>query len=250
MAAAPDPDQAKRLGGNRLTMAGDISVSNTRAFAARGRTDSQRMFRAAIRHSRFVRTMRVAVPGGVLLGIAAMVIVSTWFDPLAALAKLPVDIGGVVVSGTKITMKQPRVSGFTRDSRSYTVTARSAVQDLTNPDTLELQDINASMDLQNRGRFDLTARDGVYETKNERLTLHNDIVVVSTGYAGRLSEAVINIRTGHIVSERPVEVRSQQITINANRLEVTNNGEVILFDRGVTMTVEGANLQPSTAGAR
>ena len=40
--------------------------------------------------------------------------------PLRALAKLPIDIGNLVVSGTKITMQQPRIAGFTSDQRAST----------------------------------------------------------------------------------------------------------------------------------
>ena len=49
------------------------------------------------------------------------------------LTKLPIDVGNMVVSGTKITMEQPRLSGFTRDGRAYEVTAVAAAQDVTKP---------------------------------------------------------------------------------------------------------------------
>ena len=35
------------------------------------------------------------------------------------LAKLPIDIGNLVVAGTKITMEKPPLSGFTHDARAY-----------------------------------------------------------------------------------------------------------------------------------
>ena len=41
------------------------------------------------------------------------------------------------------------------------------------------------------------------------------------------------MRNGNIVSEQPVEVKMPNGNLNANRLEVTNSGEVIRFDRGV-----------------
>ena len=57
----------------------------------------------------------------------------------------------------------------------------------------------------------------------------------------RPAEAVINVRTNHMVSEHPVEVIMRQGTINANRLEVTNSGEVIRFEGGVTMVLVPEN---------
>ena len=58
-------------------------------------------FAAAARHSRMVRLLRVAVPATVLLALAGIVAISV-FNPfrINGLAKLPVDISNLVVSGT------------------------------------------------------------------------------------------------------------------------------------------------------
>ena len=76
-----------------------------------------------------------------------------WIKPLRMLAKLPVDVGNLVVSGTKITMQQPRIAGFTRDQRQYEMTAQAAAQDLTNPDVVELQGIQARMEMKDKSRL-------------------------------------------------------------------------------------------------
>ena len=52
--------------------------------------------------------------------------------------KLPVYIGNLVVSGTKITMEKPHLSGFSADRRPYELQAKAAIQDLTDPDHVEL----------------------------------------------------------------------------------------------------------------
>ena len=57
------------------------------------------------------------------------------FNPFRMLMpKLPVDIGNLVVSGTKITMETPHVAGFSADRRPYELWAKAAIQDLTDPD--------------------------------------------------------------------------------------------------------------------
>ena len=210
------------------------------AFRALARRDGERMYRRAMRHSRNVRVLRVAIPLTIALGTVATVVVMTWLDPLRALAKLPVDAAGLVVSGTKITMQQPRMAGFTKDSRPYVVTATAATQDLLNPDTLELQDIHAVMEMVDKSRFDLKAKSGLYDTKNEKLALQTNIVVTSNRYIAFMSQAQVNVRAGHVVTERPVEVKMQQGTINGNRMELFNSGDLIRFDRGVTMLVDGS----------
>ena len=76
-------------------------------------------FAVAARHSRMVRMLRVAVPAAVVLAMAAIVSVSVFNPFRMLLPKLPVDIGNLVVSGTKITMESPHLSGFTPDQRPY-----------------------------------------------------------------------------------------------------------------------------------
>jgi lipopolysaccharide export system protein LptC len=204
------------------------------------RSDSRRAFRAARRHSAFVRVLRVGLPIGAVVGVAAMVGMASILDPLRVLAKLPINIGGLVVSGTTITMQQPRFAGFTQDARPYVVTAEKAAQDVTNPDRIELDQIRATIDLKDSGAFELLAHSGIFENKADTLTLLQRIVINSSDYHASLSEAVINVRSGHIVSEKPVEVTMMQGTLKANRLEMLNSGEVIRFDRGVTMDLTPA----------
>jgi len=229
-------------GVSRLTIVSHADVSQvadpaTRGYASRGSTDNTRMFRAAIRHSRLVRLLRVGIPIAVVLGVVMTVLSVYVLDPLRALARLPGSIGGLVVSGTAITMQQPRLAGYTQDRRPYVVTARAATQDITKPDTVQLQELNATIEFKDAGKFELTARSGLFESKQDRLTLRDDIQVNSSNYQARLIEAVINVRTNHVVSEKPVEVSMRQGTINANRLEITNSGEVIRFDGGVSMVL-------------
>jgi lipopolysaccharide export system protein LptC len=214
-----------------------IRDRGARDFPTSGRVDAERMYRRAVRHSRAVRTLRLAIPLTLVLGSLATVVIATWLDPLRALAKLPVDAQGLVVSGTKITMQQPRLTGYTRDSRPYVVTARTSTQDLLKPDLLALEAIHSVMDLQDKSKFDLVAKTGLYDTKNEKLNLHQDIVITTDKYRAFLIEAFVDIRAGHVISEQPVEVHMDQGKVNANRMEVFESGALVRFERGVTMVV-------------
>ena len=59
----------------------------------------------------------------------------------------------------------------------------------------------------------------------------------STGYQGQLSEAVIDVRKGNVVSDEPVSVKMLDGFLNAKRLDIAENGSVLRFG-GVTMTIE------------
>ncbi len=220
-----------------MTIASQIEGASTGAFLTTPRRDNRRAFRAAMRHSRLVRITRVGLP--VLIVVSAAVFGAyRWFDPMNALARLPVSVDAMVISGTKIIMQQPRLSGYTKDERAYTVVARTAAKELTNPDALELEDIRTTLMMPDGRPMEITARDGFYNGKTEMLRLKNNVVVSSAEYEVTLQEALINIRAGTVVSEQPVVVNMLQGTISANRIEVSGSGEVVKFDGGVTLVID------------
>jgi lipopolysaccharide export system protein LptC len=222
------------LGVNRLTIASPID-QRARGHTMIRRGDGARAFRSAMRHSRRVRILRLAIPAGIVAAIAFSFLAAQ-LNPLRMLTALPVDFSSLVVSGTKITMQQPRLAGFTNDSRPYELTARAAAQDVTNPDMIELQGIRGKTEMPDKSVFEMTADSGIYDSKAEMLTLRQNIVFKSTGgFEVYLSEALVDVHSSNIVSEKPVQVRMQQGTINANRMEVVDSGSEVRFGGGVTM---------------
>jgi lipopolysaccharide export system protein LptC len=219
----------------------------TRAFRASHRSDHARRFRAAARHSRLVRLLRIGLPVAAILGCVVLAAIS-WFNPLRMLTRLPISIGDVVVSGTKIKMENPKLSGFTRDSRRYDVAAGAAAQDLTRPGVIELQEISAMLEMQEKNTLRLVAQSGLFDTKKEQLTLDRDILVTSSnGYEGYLEEAVIDTKNGNVVSEKPVQLKMLNGTVKGNRFELLNSGDVIRFDKGVVvnMKLESGSSRPA-----
>lgn len=219
----------------------------TRAFRASQRGDQARRFRAAARHSRRVRWLRVGLPAIAVFGCVVLALVS-WFNPLRMLTKLPISLGDVIVSGTKIKMENPKLSGFTRDSRRYDVTAGAASQDVTRPGVIELHDINALLEMQDKATMRLVAQNGLFDTKKERLTLDSNIVVTSSGgYEGYFDEAVIDTKNGNVVSEKPVRLKMLNGTVKGNRFELTNSGDLIRFDNGVVVNLKLDNAASKQA---
>ncbi len=208
-----------------------------RSYWTMNRGDAARAFRAARRHSRVVRILRVALPLAVVFAFAAVTLM-TYFNPLRGLTGVSANVGDMVVHGSKITMEQPKLSGFTRDSRAYNLTADSAAQDLTKPDIMELSNIRAQVEMKDKSDMHMSALQGTYNSKSEMLQLNNDIrLSSSSGYTGRLSEATVDIKKGDVLSEHPVRLNMLQGTLDANRMKITESGDLISFDRGVTMTL-------------
>ncbi len=214
-----------------------FGAGDSHGFTVRDRIQNERAFRRARRHSRVVRVLRVAAPAGLAALVCGLALVA-WFDPLRALKSLPVSIENVIVSGTKVTMAAPKLSGFTNDARRYDLSARAATQDVTKPDILELEDISAKFEAPDKTQIDLTASDGTYDRKNGTLLLRRNVLLVtSNGYKARLNEVQVNTANGDIVSNVPVQIDMLQGTLKAKRLEVLKTGEIINFDGGVSLTV-------------
>lgn len=199
-----------------------------------------------LRHSRLVRFLRFAIPVSIVAIIAIMVS-ATFFSPSRMFPGFPIEPGKLSLSGTKVVMELPRVSGFTSDSQPYEVTARTATQDVTKPDILELRDVSAVVKLKDGQRVTIKSINGVYNTKGDLLRLNDDIIVTSTSdYEARLSEATVDTASGNIVSETPVEVKlPNNGLIKANRLEVRENGASILFGGGVETTLNPDQVRPA-----
>ena len=210
------------------------SVQNPAAFGA----SMEARFAAAARHSRLVRVLRIAVPAAVFVAMAAIVAVSVFNPFRMLLPKLPVDMGNMVVSGTRITMESPHLSGFSTDQRPYEMWAKAATQDLTDPNHVELSQLRAKVAMEDRSTVTLDAHTGLYDSKAQMLDLRKDIFLQSsTGYEAKLSRAYVDINKGSVTSDEPVDVKLLNGTLTADRLRILNSGEVVRFEGNVVMNL-------------
>ena len=204
------------------------------AWQATARTDRSAVFRRARRHSRLVRLLRFILPAGIA-AVVALNMLASYFNPFGALAGLP-GIGKLAISGTRITMDLPRLAGYTRDGRLYEVTAAAAAQDLKRPQFIELQEVRAKVELQNSSTVNISATAGIYDTRGEAIVLRDNVVVsTSDGTEIRLNEAIVDMKKGHVVSNKPVEVLMPTGRIQSEQMEVVEDGAVIYFRGGVKM---------------
>src|SRR6202166_4440137 len=211
-------------------------------------------FALAARHSRMVRVLRVAVPAAVILAMTAIVAVSIFNPFRMLLPKLPLEMGNLVVSGTKITMESPHLSGYTPDQRPYEVWAKTATQDVTDPDHVDLRTLRAKVLMEDQTTtVTLDARNGSMDTKQQLLDLRKDIFLQSsTGYEARLSQAYVDINKGTVTSDEHVDVKLLNGTLTADKLRIFNSGEVVRFEGNVVMNLdklgdEGAPDQTANA---
>lgn len=189
----------------------------------------------AVRHSSRVRFLRRVLPVIALLILLLAGFVA-WLDPFRIVRDFPIDVLKLSIKDNKLVMDAPKLSGFTKDGRGYNITANSAAQDLTKTNIIELEGITAHFALTNDGMTVLTSAKGLYDAKADTVQLTEGITIRSTaGYEGKLSEAYIEVKKGHVITEKPVDIIFNNGTLRADRMEVHDNGGRAFFEGGVKM---------------
>ncbi len=203
-------------------------------------TGLEARFAVAARHSRMVRILRVAVPAAVALSMASIVLISI-FNPFRALMPQLPSMDNLVVSGSKITMESPHLSGYTTpDRRPYDLWAKAATQDLTDPDHVELKTLHSKVLMEDQSTVvTLDARTGIFDNKQQTLDLRKDVFVqTSTGYEARLDQAFVDMNKGTVTSDQHVDVKLTNGTLSADRLRITEGGAVVRFEGNVVMNLD------------
>jgi lipopolysaccharide export system protein LptC len=217
-----------------------MSVGDTRTVHVTASGAALR-YQEAVRHSSRVRFLRRAIPIGAVLTVAAIGFVAI-VEPFRTLPA-GLSVGPLSMNGTKVTMEMPRLTGFKKDNRPYEVTARWAAQDIKTPTIIELREINARIALQERGMATVQALAGVYNTNSETILLKDDVrVKTDGGYDAKLKSATVEFKAGTVVSREPVTVEFSGGTIDADGLEMVDNGARVLFQGRVrtVMKMDGA----------
>jgi lipopolysaccharide export system protein LptC len=211
-------------------------------------------FRAADRHSRQVRLLKIAVPSLAVFGTLAFVLY-VWFDPFRE-KDVQVDVGALSVSGDKLTMELPHLTGFNKRQDAYNVTAKSASQRLAAPGLIDLTDLEAVISMTDNTTATLKASTGRFDSTAELLTLNQNVTVASTkGYSADMQSAVVDFKAGTVNSQKPVKVSLNGGVVEAGGLSVLGGGDVITFQNGVstrfqkTGTADGAVPGPPNATA-
>lgn len=197
--------------------------------APRGRLPA---FAAARRHSLRVRRAKRGLALAMAGGTAALIL-SAVFDPFRILP-VNISVGEINLSGTRITMDLPKLSGFRNDGRPYQVTAKSAAQDIRTPGIVDLTDLQADIGMADKSRAHVTAQNGRYDSGKELLNLNTAVELkADNGYDVKLETADIDFHAGSMVSDKPVTVVMTNGSIKSDRMVISDNGKRLLFEGNV-----------------
>lgn len=198
----------------------------------------QAAFSAARRHTRIVRLLRRVIPVGVCVAVLGLLVVP-FLKPLSGVASL--SLSAVGISGGKVKMDTPRLSGYRKDNRPYEVTAEAALQEIRNPTQVELQQLTARLQMEREGWVTVNAKSGLFDTQKEKLRLVDDVHVrTENGHDIRMRTADVDFKGGTVVSKEPVKVSLGTTTVDADALDVKDNGALIVFQGRVRAFIPNA----------
>jgi lipopolysaccharide export system protein LptC len=211
---------------------------NDMSIALDGHSENRLLaFSAARRHTRLIALLRLLVPATAVLLSAGFVLMS--YLDIRSLTEPQFDPDATAISGSTITMEQPRLTGYNNQRRPYELIATRAEQDITAPAKIDLNQLAARMQLEGDGWARLESNQGFFDNEAQTLRLNKDVNVTSnTGYHAVMNSADVDLEAGRVTSDEPVAVTFDAGQLNADRIEIRDGGDLIIFQGRVRMKIE------------
>lgn len=214
---------------------------------------AERAFEEAERHTARVRFLRKAIPIACAAALL-IVILARFLNPFSAVEG-EISVSSTALQGSKLTMEQPKLSGFKKDAKAYEVTADAAVQDIKKPNIVELNHPVARIEMQKGTWARLAAEKGIYDATTEKLRVEEKVnVKTDTGFEMRLSDADIDFKAGTVVTLNPADVTLPNGWVKSDRMSIFDNGKSAVFEGNVKSEFTPADppetAEPTTGAQR
>ena len=184
-------------------------------------------FADAARHSARVKTLRQAMIGGA--GLACFVLFAWTFLKPSGTPGAHLSLEKLGLSGDKVTMEHPKMTGVRRDGRPYEVTAEAGVQHPREPNRMELSKLDAKMRLSDDGETRITGDAGIYDSGAQSLDLAGNVHIISAGYDLAMQNAKMDFKTNAMFSQKPVQLTFKDGWVHADSMNMADNGAQITF---------------------
>jgi len=134
----------------------------------------------------------------------------------------------------KITSDNSVITGRDSKDQPYKVTAKRAWQDPDNTKIIHLETMKAVLDQANGSSSTVVSDIAVYDSDTKKADLSGNVVLVrGDGTTARMDSATVYLKDQKLTSSVPVVVTSNDMIVHANGMEITNDGDDILFLNGV-----------------
>ena len=211
----------------------------------RQKISTEQVFERERRRSRNVRWLKRALPALAVLMIAGLAGKSL----IGSMGGISIDIAGSTIQDGKLIMANPRMDGYSADNRLYEMKAARAVQEISNDNIVDLQDIGARIPIGKNDWATVEAASGRLVKSENTMTIDSPALVKTTdGMEARLKSAVIDIGRGTLSTDEAVEIDVDGSHITADSMTVSDGGELLVFEKRVKVLVEAKRINTAAAG--
>lgn len=183
-------------------------------------------------YDRFVAVMRMILPA-IALGIGVLLLAWPLLNPSEFSFILAID--KVRLSPERLRMVKPRYYGTDSHNRPFIIEADSALQESGQRERVSLTTIHAQLELDTGVEVAARAAEGVYYPEKKQLGLEGDVVIeTSDGYVVEASDAVIDIETRRVTSERRVSGAGPMGEFSAQGFDAKLDQDTLGFNNDVS----------------
>jgi len=207
-------------------------------------------FLRADRHTGRVRFLRIALPLTAVFILS--VVLGAYFWSQASLPSISIQSAGI--ENGKMVMRNPQINGVDEQQRPFSLVASEAITDPAVPSQVEFKQIDAQLPMEEGVFANILAGTGFYDSEAKTLKLGETVdIKTDDGMSMTLQDADVDIDSGSLLTANPVSILTEQARISADSFTVENNGETVIFERRVRMTIYPEKFEEAedtaTAGA-
>lgn len=167
-------------------------------------------------------------------GIALVGLVLSFLYQTGAFTPKPKPVDEAVVPSDHVTVSSSTITGLDSQQQPYSIAAQTAIQDRDQPKLIKLDVVSGATNRKNGEAITFESRKGLYNSDVKTLDLEIDVVIKSEGrFTARMDKAHVVVGEKRLTSDVPVAVELSNGRINANGVQITNDGNNILFLNGV-----------------
>lgn len=144
----------------------------------------------------------------------------------------------------RIGLENARFSSKDKENQRFYVTARSALHRPDNPDDVDLENLQADMEMAGGMWVSISAPTGVYQRTDEVLLLDGGVNIFSDrGYEFHTEAGFMDLAIGRATFPTPVKGQGPFGNLEADSGLIENNAQRILLEGNVKLTILGAALR-------
>jgi lipopolysaccharide export system protein LptC len=188
---------------------------------------------AASRALRWSRLSRALSWAAVLVGLSFVVAFLAQAGLFASL--IPSEPAVVpAVTPDQVSATESTVNGMDSENQPYEVTATRGWQDDVTPHLVHLETVNGKFRKATGVEYTLDANKGLYDTRLKTLDLQGNVHLVQKDrFTATMDKAHIVVQEKKLTSDVPVDVTFGTGKVKANGMQITDDGNRILFLNGV-----------------